>query len=91
MAKAAKATTPKVSAGYSEEGIAAKASASNGLDIADNLIQKQEFTDFVEELNDGGDFDDESFMATYNHVSSSDTYTDDDERYIRVVYNKIAE
>ena len=90
MAKAVKAA-PKVSAGYSEEGIAAKAIASNGADVADNLIQKQEFTDFVEELNDGGDFDDDSFMATYNHVSSSDTYTDDDERFIRVVYNKSAE
>ena len=30
-------------------------------------------------------------MATYNHVSSSDTYTDDDERYIRLVFNKSSE
>ena len=43
----------------------------------------------MEELNDG-DFDDESFMATYNHVGS-DTYTDDDERYVKLVFNKDSE
>ena len=44
----------------------------------------------MEELNDG-DFDDDSFMATYNHIGSSDTYTEDDDRYVKLVYNKNAE
>ena len=84
-----KAASPKIVTDF-EEGIAAKAIASNGLDVPDNLIKKQEFTDFVEDLTDGGDFDDESFMATYNHVNS-ETYTDDDERYIKLIYNKNSE
>ena len=86
---AASKASPKIVTDY-EEGIAAKAIASNGLDIPDNLIKKQEFTDFVEDLTDGGDFDDESFMATYNHVNS-DTFSEDDDRYIKLVYNKDAE
>ena len=30
-------------------------------------------------------------MATYNHVSSSESLSEDDERYLKLVYNKNAE
>ena len=38
-----------------------------------------------------GDFDDDSFMATYNHPVDATTYTEDDERYIKMTFQKYAE
>ena len=38
-----------------------------------------------------GDFDDDSFLATYNHPSDATTYTEDDERYIKMQFLKFAE
>ena len=37
-----------------------------------------------------GEFDDDNFMATYNHEESA-TFNDDDSRYIKMVFNKYAE
>ena len=66
--------------------ISEQASKSNGLDLQDNLIQHSDFQDFVEQLQDG-EYDDESFLATYQHETSSE----DDTRFIRMMFNKYSE
>tara|TARA_B110000305_G_C19114007_1_gene481094 strand:+ start:274 stop:582 length:309 start_codon:yes stop_codon:yes gene_type:complete len=55
--------------------------------LQENLIQNNEFSDFVDELNEGG-LDDDSFMATYSHAANN---SEDDERYIKTIFNKFAE
>ena len=38
-----------------------------------------------------GDFDDDSFLATYTHVPEVASYNEDDERYIKMIFLKFAE
>ena len=38
-----------------------------------------------------GDFDDDSFMATYSHATDATNYSEDDERYIKMIFQKFAE
>tara|TARA_B100000780_G_C20801500_1_gene318336 strand:+ start:328 stop:504 length:177 start_codon:yes stop_codon:yes gene_type:complete len=38
-----------------------------------------------------GDFDEDTFMATYNHENEATTYNEDDERYIKMEFIKFAE
>ena len=59
--------------------------------MQENLIQNAgaagDFSDFVDELNEGT-IDDDSFMATYSHNANN---SEDDERYIKTIFNKFSE
>jgi hypothetical protein len=33
-----------------------------------------------------GDFGDDSFIATYSHDANATTYTEDDDRYVKMVF-----
>jgi len=51
------------------------------------MISSNEFSDFVDQINDG-ELDDDSFMATYSHGQSS---PEDDERYLKNLFMKYSE
>ena len=73
-----------------ENTITAMAAKSNGLDTSDNILVKTEYQDLVQEIQDG-DFNDDSFTATYTHDPNATTFTQDDDRFIKMTFDKYSE